>query len=321
MNNKIRVSVFLFTYNHEKYIEKALDSILSQKTDFKYEIIIRDGGSSDNTYRIIKDYQKRYPDIITVVMKAKDKRTAKSRMLQEVVPVSKGKYTAIIEGDDYWTDVYKLQKQFDFMEKHPDYSLVVTNYGVLNDITGKVRKTHFKDKDYSVSEIILSNEEAFATSSMFAIIEYAYHTDSFYNISPFEDYVTLLQLSLQGKVYFMKDCTSVYRINAVGSWTTNLKKGDVVSKRWYLYNELSSMFSEFNKNTNYKYDKEIEYLLLKKEFIIYTLDNNTLMMKHDKFKKLYKMGNIKSRFSYFIKTHFSKLYIYLRNIKHKVEKY
>ncbi len=167
----------------------------------------------------------------------------------------------------------------------------------------------------------MGDGELFSISSIFVRRDMLTPIPSFYYISPFEDYVSVLSLALHGKAHLLKDYTCVYRINAEGSWTTELKKGNVVQKRWYLYNELSKMFDEFNKNTNYEYKNAVEYLLLKKEFIIYVLDNNISMMKHEKFKLLYKKGSFKIRLSYYIKTHFCKFYIFIRSLKHKIQKY
>lgn len=319
--NEIKVSICLLTYNHKKYIKKAIDSILNQKTNFKYEIIIRDDASSDGTTDIIKKYHKKYPETIKLVLNKENKHNGKSRIFKELKDYWNGKYIAILEGDDYWIDPYKLQKQYDFMENNPDYSQVFTNYKVLNDITKKTKRVLRKSKDYSVEDIIIGDGEMFSISSIFVREDMLYPIDNFYYLSPFEDYVSVLSLALHGKTHFLKDYTTIYRINAENSWTTMLKTGDESKKRKYLYDEMKKMLEEFNKNTNDKYKKYTEYLLLKKKFIICVLDNNIKMMKHKKFKNLYKIGNFKTRFLYFNKMHFSKIYIYLRNIKHKVEKY
>lgn len=321
MKNKIKVSVLCPVYNHEKYLRQTLDSILMQKTNFKYEVIIRDDASTDNTTEIIKEYQKKYPDIIKPIYEKKNKHNKNDRLFMQMIKYAKGKYTAAIEGDDYWIDPYKLQKQYDFMENNPEYGLVVTNYKIYNDKTKKTKKSHLKSKDYSIEEIIIGDGGMFATSSLFTRVELLNLIDSFYYLSPFEDYVSVLNYALRSQVHLIKDYTCVYRINAINSWTTMLKEKNESKTRKYLYNEMKAMFEEFNRNTDNEYIKYTEYLLLTKEFIIHVLDKDIKMMKDRKFKLLYKMGSLKSRFIYFNKIHFSKTYIYLRNIKHKIEKY
>ncbi len=321
MREKVQVSICLLTYNHEQYIKEALDSILNQKTSFKYEIIIRDDASNDGTTNIIKKYQKKYPQIIKLVLKKENKHNSKSRIFKELKNYWNGKYIAILEGDDYWIDPYKLQKQYDFMESHCNYSQVFTNYKLLNDITKRTKRIFRKSKDYSVEDIIIGGGEMFSISSIFVRKDMLYPIDDFYYLSPFEDYVSVLSLALHGKTHLLKDYATIYRINSTNSWTTMIKTGNESQKRKYLYNEMRIMLEEFNKNTNNKYIKHTEYLLLAREFIIYVLDNNIKMMRDKKFKILYKTGNYKNRFLYFNKIHFPRIYIYLRNIKHKIEKY
>lgn len=123
-NNKLNqtpmVSIFIVTYNHEKYIAQALDSAMMQKTNFDFEIIIGEDCSSDSTKSIIQEYKSKYPEIIRVFYQ--EKNVGRERNTYEfTLPKCRGKYIAYLEGDDYWTDPFKLQKQIDFLEANPDY--------------------------------------------------------------------------------------------------------------------------------------------------------------------------------------------------------
>lgn len=115
----VLVSVAVITYNMENYLRPLLDSILKQKVDFEYEIVIDDDCSPDNSREIIKEYQKRYPKIIKPCYR--DKNVGGSRNMFGVMQQCQGKYIAILEGDDFWEDEYKLQYQVDFLESHPEY--------------------------------------------------------------------------------------------------------------------------------------------------------------------------------------------------------
>ena len=118
------LSIACITYNHAKFIRQALDNFLMQKTNFPFEIIIHDDASTDGTADIIREYEAKYPDIIKPIYQKENqwqKGVSISRTFQ--FPRIKGKYVAMCEGDDYWCDEYKLQKQVDFMEAHPDYAL------------------------------------------------------------------------------------------------------------------------------------------------------------------------------------------------------
>ena len=113
------VSVAVITYNMAGYLKQLLDSILVQKVSFPYEIIIDDDHSPDNTREILFDYKEKYPDIINLSLR--DTNIGGSKNMYGVLRQCRGKYIAILEGDDYWDDVNKLQYQYDFMEAHPEY--------------------------------------------------------------------------------------------------------------------------------------------------------------------------------------------------------
>jgi glycosyltransferase involved in cell wall biosynthesis len=128
------VSISCTTYNHEKYLSDALDSFLIQKTTFPFEIIVHDDASTDATRDIILAYHDKYPDIIKYIFQ-KENQYRKGGLIAPrfVFPQAKGKYIAICEGDDYWMDEHKLQKQVDFLEKNPEYVIVYTDCEAFND--------------------------------------------------------------------------------------------------------------------------------------------------------------------------------------------
>lgn len=114
------VSVLMAVYNHEHYLKKAIEGVLMQKTNFKYELIIGEDCSTDGSRRIVEEYQRRYPNIIKAML---NHENLGGRLnVWQITKSAKGKYLAICEGDDYWTDPDKLQIQVDFLENHPEYS-------------------------------------------------------------------------------------------------------------------------------------------------------------------------------------------------------
>lgn len=119
-NDKIMVSVGMITYNHERFVAHAIESIVNQKTNFKFELIIHDDASTDSTAEIIKKYAAEYPDIIVPILQSEN-QYSKGISIGEtfVYPKVRGKYYAFCEGDDYWVDMDKLQKQVDYLENHP----------------------------------------------------------------------------------------------------------------------------------------------------------------------------------------------------------
>lgn len=120
--DEIVVSICCVTYNHEHYIRDAIDGFLSQVVNFKYEIIIHDDASGDSTAKIIREYEDRYPDLFRCIYQSLNQYSLGKKPFQSyVAPYARGKYIAFCEGDDYWTDPYKLQKQIDFLEENVDY--------------------------------------------------------------------------------------------------------------------------------------------------------------------------------------------------------
>lgn len=133
------VSVLITTYNHVEHIAKCLDSVLMQQTDFFFELVIGEDGSDDGTQEICKQYAERYPKIIRLAIRDQDKKvylygraTGKYNLLKTLQD-GKGEYFALCDGDDYWTDEYKLQKQVDFMRQNKMFSFCSTDRRILKD--------------------------------------------------------------------------------------------------------------------------------------------------------------------------------------------
>ncbi|WP_440953189.1 glycosyltransferase family 2 protein [Methanococcoides sp. FTZ1] len=126
-NQEPLVSICCITYNHEKYIREAIESFLMQETDFPFEILIHDDASTDNTASIVREYSEKYPNIIKPIFQKKNQYSQGVKInLTFNYPRAKGKYIAICEGDDYWTDPKKLQIQVAFLEENPDYVITYT---------------------------------------------------------------------------------------------------------------------------------------------------------------------------------------------------
>jgi glycosyltransferase involved in cell wall biosynthesis len=139
---KTLVSVIMLAYNHEAYVSKAVESILAQITNFDYELIIGEDCSTDKTRDIILDYQKRYPDKVKIITSEINVGAIANEL--RCLKACVGKYIAYCEGDDYWTDPYKLQKQVNFLEANADYGLVHGDVNHLNQKTGKMIKAFNK---------------------------------------------------------------------------------------------------------------------------------------------------------------------------------
>ena len=117
MESKIIVSIQCLVYNHEPYLRKCLDGFVMQKTNFKFEAIVHDDCSTDGSAAIIREYAEKYPDIIKPIYETENQYSKHDGSLDRIMDSAcKGKYIALCEGDDYWTDPLKLQKQYDVLE-------------------------------------------------------------------------------------------------------------------------------------------------------------------------------------------------------------
>ena len=227
MDGEIKVSICCITYNHEKYIRQCLDGFVMQKTNFKFEVIIHDDASIDGTADIVREYEKKYPDIIKPIYQTENQySTAKGILKRFVYPRTRGTYIAMCEGDDYWTDEYKLQKQVDFMEANPDYTICFHNVkrifetGIKEDDifpTQKMIDAGFTFENLLKYNFIQTNSVMYRWN---AIDDVTAKLPS--NILPFDWYLHLM-FAKEGKIKFLEDIMSVYRVNANGVWYDSFK--------------------------------------------------------------------------------------------------
>ena len=121
MGNDVEVSVICNAFNHGRYIRDALNGFVMQKTDFKFEVLVHDDASTDNTADIIREFEEKYPDIIKPIYQTENQYSKGVDIPKTFLhPLVRGRYVALCEGDDYWTDPHKLEKQVAVLEAHPE---------------------------------------------------------------------------------------------------------------------------------------------------------------------------------------------------------
>jgi len=217
MNDKngIILSVYVPTYGHEKYIERALDSILMQKTSYTYEVLVGEDASPDRTREILKQYEKKYPDRFKMFYRSQNmygKPYNNARDLQERCI---GKYIICLEGDDYWISDMKIEKQISFLEKHPEYIAVAHNCVVVdenNNITSE-NYSECKDEIYTlkhyVSEILPGQ---YTTLMVRNYIRENLFDTSILNMGLIPgDRLLYFALAVHGTIYCMQETMSAYR--------------------------------------------------------------------------------------------------------------
>lgn len=276
MNDKTMVSICCLAYNHEKYIRDALDSFLNQKTDFKYEILIHDDASTDNTAEIIKEYEKKYPDIIKPIYQKENQHSKGVKISASIqYPRAEGKYIAMCEGDDFWIDSHKLQKQVTYFENHPECSLLVhaSKNVTVNKEDIEINRPFEQECDVSTEKIINGGGGFFATNSMLFKRELTESFPAFYLNAHIGDYPLTIYLSLCGTVHYMSDVMSAYRQGVPGSWSENERKSMVQSLR--NTEKMIELYKSLDEDTEGKYHDviaknrtEFETLLKKKKIIL-----------------------------------------------------
>lgn len=319
MNNDIMVSINCITYNQETYIADAIESFLMQKTNFKYEILIHDDASTDKTTDIIKKYEMQYPDIIKPIYQEENKYSKGIRVNYEYnFKRSKGKYIALCEGDDYWTDPYKLQKQVDYMEANPTCTLCMHSVELINASTkqqiGLVRPYSYSTKS-SVEDVIIGGGGFVGTNSLLFPRSIFDNPPKWYFDCPVGDYPLQILLTYKGYAYYIDENMSVYRTMAKNSWSKRVVKGGV-EKYIQLNDKLNIMLDEFNLYSSYKYHEAIILAKKRNQFNKLIAKNDLKSLKSLEFKDFYlelpRKNKIKLLIKYYIPIS-SKLIGYLRS--------
>lgn len=286
--DKIMVSINCLAYNHEKYIARALDSIIMQKVNFKYEILVHDDASDDQTAEIIKGYQAKYPELLNVIYDDENTYTKGTKILDENIDRARGKYIAICEGDDFWSSAHKLQRQFDFLESNPDFSLCVHASHMVNRKEKKLRKTirpSIGDKVFTIHEIIKTGGRLFATNSMMYRRELGRPLPEFYKISLVEDYPLMVLLALKGNVYYMDAFLSAYQLGLEQSWTNCTYSN--IEKTLNHFDHTIKMLDSLNEYSNYTLNDTIE---MKKKYVLFNchlVKKDYRAIKSSEFREIY----------------------------------
>jgi glycosyltransferase involved in cell wall biosynthesis len=214
------LSICCVAFNHEDYIEQSIDGFLSQKTTFPFEIIIHDDASTDNTQDIIKHYYKQRSNIIKPFLQTKNQYSiSKFTFIQKLFQSAQGRYIALCEGDDYWTDPFKLQKQVDFLEKSPEFSICFHKVMILED--GYLRKDYLTRVPSQVSTIIDLAQQGNYIHTPSCVFRNNASTmfGSNFSKSPIGDYYIHMMNAQLGKLYHMDEAMAVYRIHPQSIWS------------------------------------------------------------------------------------------------------
>lgn len=252
------LSVTCITYNHENYITEALDSILMQETDFPFEVIVHDDCSTDKTTDILVKYAEKYPTMIKLILQKENQWSKGIKPAKATIKKASGKYLAICEGDDYWTDPKKLQIQLDAMQKVKDCQMsfhsaidVWEDQSKKNEITTKQANGN---KLFSANEIILGNGGFCPTASLIFETESISNIPEWFDRAPFGDYFLQIFGSLKGGALYIDKPMSVYRRNTPGSWSGTMQDIAMREKR---FKQMLTTLEEMDRYFDRRFHSEI----------------------------------------------------------------
>lgn len=224
---KVLVAIKCLTYNHEPYIRDALEGFVMQKTNFRFVAIVHEDASTDGTANIVREYAEKYPDIIKPIFETENqyskKNSSLTKIMAKALEATGAKYIAMCEGDDYWTDPHKLQKQVDFLEENSEYGMCYTRIhnlddckGVLGDAWGGPLQT-FSDlleKSNTIPTLTVLFKQSLVTKYYEAIKPQDKNW-------PMGDYPMWLYFAYESKIKFINEVTGVYRILPESASHTN----------------------------------------------------------------------------------------------------
>lgn len=270
------VSICTITYNHSQYIRECLDGFLMQKTNFAFEVLIHDDASTDGTEEIIREYEAKYPEIIKPIYE-KENQWVKGRRGSNVFnfPRARGKYIALCEGDDYWTDPLKLQKQVDFLEGNPEYGLVHTDFDIHEIISGNYArnvialqkpKMEWQEGSEFVRWYTGGYTKIITCTVCFrkSIYDRFYSIEDLQNVKVFGDIVLFCTIGGNSKVKYFSESTAVKNnLPESASQSQNFKKK--IENSVHIANAFSYFANKYNIKKKYymSYQKATKYNILK----------------------------------------------------------
>jgi glycosyltransferase involved in cell wall biosynthesis len=253
----MKVSILVLAYNHEPYITQAINSVLMQEVDFDYEVVIGEDASSDRTREIVLDLQGKYPDKIRPMLRDRDLSErdrarglgGKTNFVQ-CLQACQGQYIALLDGDDYWTDTHKLQKQVNFLDTHPDFAICCHNVTVFYEDGSKEPANLIPPDHREVSTIedLFSVNSIPTCSTIFRRGLFGELPDWFFGLK-LGDWPLHVMNAQYGKIRYFSEAMAAYRVHGRGVWSSR----SPVSQRF----ELIKMLDHLDAYLGYKYKKQV----------------------------------------------------------------
>lgn len=304
------VVIQCITYNHGPYIKDALEGFVMQKTDFPFVALVHDDASTDNTAKVIQEYANKYPDIILPIYEQENQWSKHDGSvgitMRAATQATVAKYIALCEGDDYWIDPFKLQKQVDIMEKDPGCTLVVSNGIIKDNITREKWLINpiadIYESGYVSPNSIIMERALIPTASMLYRSKHLLMPQLFRD-APVGDKPRRLYLITCGGSYYFDEPMVIYRNRSVNSFSQRILKDKAFAYR--IYSNMLIFYDRYKDFSNHLFDKEIDYKIEREKFLYYVRSNQKLKAIMSKGYKA--RHSTKFRIYVSVKLFFSKL--------------
>lgn len=249
--NQPLVTIRCTVFNHEPYLRQCLDGFVMQKTNFKFEVWVHDDASTDGSPAIIKEYAEKYPDIIKPYFEKENQYSNHYDSFQEITYSPQfllGKYIAMCEGDDYWIDPLKLQKQVDYLEEHPDCTMCCNRTKLYSEKKHTYIGENYcynHDSIVKVKDVIYRSGLFISTCSIIYRKEIRNNYPDYCRKCAVGDYPLQIMAAMKGRIYYFNDAMSVYRIDNPNSWMKKQKWHSVENSNLKRINSMIRMFNGF----------------------------------------------------------------------------
>jgi glycosyltransferase involved in cell wall biosynthesis len=265
----MKVSVLLTTYNHEKWVAQAIESVLMQQTNFDYEIVIMEDASTDGTRDIAVDYQRRYPEKIRLILSEKNK--CDNTNFMTAWRTSRSEYVAVLDGDDYWVSDHKLQKQADYLDTHPGFAVCFHNVTGFSEATKRMLWNYNPpdQKEVSTLEDLWAGNFIAGCSPMLRGGVFG-ELPEWYATAQWGDWPLLILAAQHGKIGYIDEVMGAYRVHDRGYWS-GLSTFEKVAESIKFYYALSA-----NLDLKYKDVVRIQTMIVGYSRILLQMQNERL---------------------------------------------
>ena len=289
MQTQTLATVILPTHNHAPFIAQAIESVLMQQTDFPFDILLHDDASTDGTADICREYAERYPEKITLIAQSVNQYTIDRRIQSHIlIPKVKAKYTAILDGDDYWLSNDRLQRQVRYLEEHPNCTLTVgaaDQVDIRGNVTGR-SAPYATDRAIDPNDMIRMGGGFVASDTIVMPTQVLRDMPEFADRTEVEDIPFQLLGALAGYAWYFADTFVAYRQAVPGSWSTR-QYASAMETRIKTSLELIELNKGYDAYSQGRYHEAFEQAIAYQEFLILTYRHDRKAIKQPPYRAFY----------------------------------